>query len=139
MLYACCKISFFIVHTTLVGSNPNRIEFEFAFAFAEIQFLKTASRRHLAAFLAAPPRAPGVMPPAAASKRKAKPLAATSPSSVKKNAKTTAPAASNDDASALSVQQQCFLQALLSRGIVESEDAEALYRCGRVTHARFRR
>ena len=126
MLYACCKISFFIVRTTLVGSNPNRIEFEFAFAFAEIQFLKTASRRHLAAFLAAPPRAPGVMPPAAASKRKAKPLAATSPSSVKKNAKTTAPAASNDDASALSVQQQCFLQALLSRGIVESEDAEAL-------------
>ena len=108
MLYACCKISFFIVRTTLVGSNPNRIEFEFAFAFAEIQFLKTASRRHLAAFLAAPPRAPGVMPPAAAS---------------------------NDDASALSVQQQCFLQALLSRGIVESEDAEALYRCGRVARA----
>jgi len=75
------------------------------------------------------------MPPASASKRKAKPPAATSPSSAGKKAKTKAPAASNDDASALSVQQQCFLQALLSRGIVESEDAEALYRCGRVARA----
>jgi len=111
-----------------------RIEFEFAFADAEI-FQKPPAARHLAAFLAAPPRAPAVMPPASASKRKAKPPAATSPSSAGKKAKTKAPAASNDDASALSVQQQCFLQALLSRGIVESEDAEALYRCGRVARA----
>ena len=75
------------------------------------------------------------MPPAQTKKRKSNAPDAPAPSSATTTVDADAPAASNADDAALSVQQQCFLQALLSRGIVDVERAEALYRFARIARA----
>jgi len=90
---------------------------------------RVTCRPQIATSLGIVHRARDAMPPATTSKQTSTARRSVDASRPSSSAAAKARSTETADGTRLSVQQQCFLQALLARGIMDSGDAESLYRC----------